>query len=163
MRNLILWISLTFSSVWVFAQKPEIGIAEHLKNDSIITAAGFCCNTESIGRWVSPIAVSDEQFEKNIQIFKTLKTPIFAFNIFIPAELKVVGPDVNEEAVLAYVEKVMFRLSQTDTRVIIWGSGGSRRLPDGWDKKKAFKQIIKIGEKLQLLRKNMRLQSPSKI
>ncbi len=70
MRNLILLISLTFSSVWAFSQKPEIGIAEHLKNDSVITAAGFSCNTESIGRWVSPIAVSDEQFEKNKRMAK---------------------------------------------------------------------------------------------
>ena len=34
---------------------------------------------------------------------------MYAFNIFISGELKVVGPEVNEVAVLAYVENVFQR------------------------------------------------------
>lgn len=135
----------------VFSQQPEIGIADHVKNDSIIAAAGFSCMLESVARLVSPLTVSDEQFEKNRLLFQHMQTPIYAFNIFIPGELKVVGPKVEEGKVLAYVEKVMQRLRTTETKVIVWGSGGSRSLPDGWDKKVAFKQIIAIGKKIAAL------------
>ncbi len=135
------------------SKKPEIGIADFVANDSIITAAGFSCNIESIARLVSPKMVSDEQFEKNIALFKTLKTPIYAFNIFIPGELKVIGPDVNEPAILEYVEKVMERLSRTDTKMIVWGSGGSRRLPDGFDREIAVNQFITIAKKIAILAK----------
>jgi sugar phosphate isomerase/epimerase len=46
------------------------------------------------------------------------------------------------------VEQVMARLSQTNTKMIVWGSGGARRVPDGFDKKTATKQFIAIGKKI---------------
>lgn len=128
--------------------KPGIGISESLENDSLVTAAGYTCIIESISRRVSPRTVSDSAFRKNIAIFKNLKTPIYAFNLFIPAELKLVGPAVDEKAVLDYVEIVMRRLSQTDTRLIVWGSGGARRIPDGFDRKTAENQFVAIGKKI---------------
>lgn len=148
MRTTISCFLILVSLSTVHCQKPSIGVADFISNDSIITASGFVGNLESIGRLVSPLTVSDLQFEKNKSLFKALKTPVYAFNIFIPGELKVVGPNVDEEALYAYVEKVMNRISQTDTKLIIWGSGGSRRLPDGWDKKTAFQQIIRAGKKI---------------
>lgn len=128
--------------------KPTIGIAENIANDSTITAAGYNCIVENLGKWISPKTVSDEQFTKNIELFKKLKTPIYAFNIFLPGDLKVVGPKVDEKAILDYVEIVMQRLSQTDTKMIIWGSGGSRNLPKGFDKEMATKQFIYIAKKI---------------
>jgi sugar phosphate isomerase/epimerase len=130
------------------SQKPEIGIADYIANDDIIAEAGLCCQVESIGRLVSPRTVSDEAFKQNLLIFKQLKTPIYAFNIFFPGDLKLVGPEVNETAILDYVEIILKRISQSDTKLIIWGSGGARRLPDGFDKKLAIKQFISIAKKI---------------
>lgn len=151
MKSIIFSFFFLIVMVSATSQQPQIGIADYVKNDSIIADIGFDCMLESVARLVSPLTVSDEQFEKNRLLFQQMKTPIYAFNIFIPGELKVVGPNVDEVAVLQYVEKLMQRLIQTDTRVIIWGSGGSRSLPDGWDKKEAFKQIIAIGKKIAAL------------
>ena len=133
--------------------KPTIGIADNIANDSTITAAGYSCIVENLSKWISPKTVTDEQFIKNIEIFKSMKTPIYAFNIFIPGELKLVGPNVNETLILEYVEKVMARLSQTDTKMIVRGSGGSRRLPDGFDKDVAVKQFVSNAKKIAKLGK----------
>lgn len=148
MRSILFFFLSVVALSDTFCQKPQIGVAEFMENDSVITASGFSVNLESIVRLVSPLSVSDAQFDKNKLLFSQLKTPIYAFNIFIPGELKVVGPDVDEEALYAYVEKTMHRISQTNTKVVVWGSGGSRRLPDGWDKKTAFQQIIRAGKKI---------------
>lgn len=148
MRTPLFSLFVFVSLCTAFCQKPSIGVVDFIKNDSIITAIGFSGNLESIDRLVSPFKVSDAQFEKNKSLLKTLKTPIYAFNIFIPGELKVVGPNVDEEAVYAYVEKVIKRISETDTKLIVWGSGGSRRLPEGWKKEIAFQQIIRAGKKI---------------
>lgn len=151
--------SLLFSNIFYFSfsqkiiLKPEIGIAESIVNDQIIFDAGFNCNVENLSKLVSPKTVSDEQFSKNLVIFKNLKTPIYAFNIFMPGEHKLVGPKIDEPAILDYVEKVMSRLSQTDTKMIVWGSGGSRRLPDGFDRKIATKQFIYIAKKIAKIAK----------
>jgi sugar phosphate isomerase/epimerase len=128
--------------------KPLIGIADQIANDYILFNAGFAGNVESIGRLISPKTISDAQFEKNKAIFKSLKTPIYGFNIFIPGELKLVGPNVDEEAILAYVDEVLRRISETNTKLIIWGSGGARRLPEGWDREVAIKQFIHIAQKI---------------
>ncbi len=128
--------------------KPNVGIAESLENDSILSAAGYSCIVESIGKRISPRTVSEEAFRQNIAIFKRLKTPVHAFNLFIPADLKLVGPNVDEKAILEYVETVMIRLSQTNTRMIVWGSGGARRIPEGFDRKVAVDQFIAIAKKI---------------
>ena len=137
--------------------KPTIGIAENIANDSTITAAGFSCIVENLSKWISPRTVSDEQFAKNMETFKSMKTPIYAFNIFLPGDLKVVGPNVDEKAILEYVEKIMARLAQTDTKMIVWGSGGSRRLPDGFDKDLAVNQFISIGKKIAKIAKKYKI------
>ena len=41
------------------ALKPAIGIAESFENDSLLAAAGYACIIESIGRRISPRAVSE--------------------------------------------------------------------------------------------------------
>ncbi|MES2795854.1 MAG: sugar phosphate isomerase/epimerase family protein [Bacteroidota bacterium] len=152
MRKLILLLSLLLIINSNFAQKiklkPEIGIAESIDNDQINHEAGFSCIVENLGKLISPRSVTDEQFGKNLVLFKNLKTPIYAFNIFIPGELKVIGPKVDEVAILEYVENVMKRLSQTDTKMIVWGSGGSRRLPEGFDREVATNQFISIAKKI---------------
>lgn len=131
--------------------KPEIGIAGNMEQDSLYAAAGYSCIIESISRRISPRTVSDEVFRENIARIKQLKVPIYAFNLFIPAELKLVGPNVDEPAVLAYVEAVMARVSQTNTRMIVWGSGGARRIPDGFDRKVAMNQFIDIARKIAII------------
>lgn len=150
--HLYLLVLLAIFPIHAIAQKkslkPSIGIAASLENDSLVTAAGYSCIVESISKRISPKTVTAEAFNANVKRFKNLKTPVYACNIFIPGELKLVGPAVDEKAILEYVEQVMARLSQTNTRMIVWGSGGARRLPDGFDKKTAIKQFIAIGKKM---------------
>lgn len=152
MKNLLLTCLLACFAGQSFAQKtalkPSIGIAASYEEDSLMTASGCACIIESISKRISPRTVSEEVFRQNALLFKKLKTPICAFNIFIPGELKLVGPTVDEKAVLDYVETVMVRISQTDTRMIVWGSGGARRVPEGFDKKVARDQFIAIAQKI---------------
>jgi len=152
MKNLFLMVLFACISGQTQAQKvqikPSIGIVESPENDSILAAAGYSFMVVSISRYISPRTVSEAAFQKNVALFQQLKTPVYAVNIFIPGELKLVGPKVNEKAVMAYVDSVMFRLSQTGTRLIIWGSGGARRVPDGFDRKIARRQMIAIGKKI---------------
>jgi sugar phosphate isomerase/epimerase len=140
-------ISLTISFN-LLAQKPTIAIADFMANDSLLASEGFSNNVESIARLISPKNISDEQFKANLLIIKQLKAPIYAFNIFIPAELKVVGSEINEAALLEYIEIVLQRISKTNTKLIVWGSGGSRKLPEGFDKSLAFEQFKGIAKKI---------------
>jgi sugar phosphate isomerase/epimerase len=128
--------------------KPEIGIAEHLENDSLITANGYRYLVESISKLFSPLNVSDDQFRANLEKLQKLKTPMYAGYLFIPGELKLVGPEINEAKVLEYVTIVFQRCQKAGVNLITWGSGGARRVPDGFDKIKAKEQFISIAKKI---------------
>jgi sugar phosphate isomerase/epimerase len=68
--------------------------------------------------------------------------PFKAANCFLPGDLKTTGPDVDEAALDAYVDTVMARAKQLGLQRIVFGSGGSRQVPDGFDKDEAFNQMI---------------------
>jgi sugar phosphate isomerase/epimerase len=42
----------------------------------------------------------------------------------------------------AHVKKVMSRLSKLGVQVLVFGSGGARRVPDGFSKDEAWKQLV---------------------
>jgi sugar phosphate isomerase/epimerase len=149
---ILILIAATFS---VEAQKnltyPKIGIVQSIENDSLLKSIGYQYLVESVGKLVSPKTVTEDQFLINLSHIKKLQVPLYAFNIFIPGELKVVGPDVNEQAVLDYVRSVFERTRQANVSRIIWGSGGSRRVPDGFAESKAKEQFVSIAKKIAKL------------
>ena len=142
-------ISFAFSCLITQAQDaPAIGIAQDISSDSIAYKIGYTYLVSSISKYISPRNVSDEQFKTNAALIKKLKTPIYAFNLFIPAELKLVGDKVDEKAILEYTEIVLTRCQALGVKVIVWGSGGARRIPDGFDRARATEQFVSIARKI---------------
>lgn len=127
---------------------PEIGVVQDIENDSLLQTFGYRYIIESTNKVLSPRNVSEQQFKDQLQIIKKLRVPLFACNLFIPGDLKVVGPNVNEQAVLKYVEIVLQRAHQANLKMIIWGSGGSRGVPEGFNRAKAKEQFISIAKKI---------------
>lgn len=127
---------------------PQIGIATSLANDSVVAAAGYTCLIESISSRISPRTVPDSTFEHNLLLFKQLRTPICAVNLFLPADLKVVGPNVDETAVLAYAEQVLARVERAGIPMVVWGSGGSRHIPDGFSRAEAERQFVHLARQI---------------
>jgi sugar phosphate isomerase/epimerase len=71
--------------------------------------------------------------------------------------LKLVGPIVDEVAILAYCEKVFQRCKLANVHLIIWGSGGARRIPDGFDLDIAHTQFVSIARKVATLAANYQI------
>src|SRR5262245_46909521 len=64
-----------------------------------------------------------------------------AFNILLPAELPLLGPHANLEAVQAYLRRAFGRMAQLGGVVVVLGSGGARRIPDGLPREQALDQL----------------------
>ncbi len=143
-------LGLALLGFTTFAQQPEIGIVQDYENDSLLHSSGYKFLIESNAKISSPLKVDDQQFQKNASAIRKLKTTLLAVNLFIPGELKVVGPTVDEAAVLNYTEKVLQRCQALNIHMITWGSGGSRRLPDGFDPQRAKEQFITIARKVAM-------------
>ncbi|MDQ3393974.1 MAG: sugar phosphate isomerase/epimerase [Bacteroidota bacterium] len=139
----------------LYAQKkvnfPEIGIVQNYENDSLLQAQGYKYLVESTQKIFSPKNVSGQQFQVHLQKLKILDIPLYGSNLFIPGELKVVGPEVDENAVLSYVEVVFQRAKATGIGMVLWGSGGSRQIPEGFDRKAARIQFVSMAKKVSAL------------
>jgi len=140
---IVLWLTLAGN---LYSQ-PQLGVATSMSNDTTLARSGYTFMVETVGNTVSP-KFSDEQFAAQLITFRNLRVPIYAINIFIPGELKLVGPLVNEKAILDYTRNVFERSQQAGIKLIVWGSGGARRMPEGYSKEKATQEFVSIARKV---------------
>lgn len=68
--------------------------------------------------------------------------PIRAFNLFLPGDLKVVGPGTEPERIPQYVQRALGRAKDLGAEVVVFGSGRSRAIPDGFQRDEAMNQLI---------------------
>lgn len=155
MKNIILFVLIVGCAPQAFTQKkngkPEIGIAQDFQNDSLLYANGYRYLVESASKTIYPSKLSDQQFQDNVTAFKNLKVKMYAVNIFFPGDLKLVGPDVNEGAILNHARGVLKRCREAGINMMVWGSGGARRVPEGFDRAKAKDQFITIAQKVSVI------------
>lgn len=87
----------------------------------------------------------EETFEKNLAKLAASPLPVLACNGFIrPKHLRSVGEEANHDQVLEWAETAFRRLKRAGGEFIVFGSGGSRELRNGWPKEKADAQFISL-------------------
>jgi D-psicose/D-tagatose/L-ribulose 3-epimerase len=123
----------------------QVGLCTPLKDIDAARTAGF----EYLELGTSEIAaLSDADFESAAAHIKQLGLPVPVTNLFLPATLKVTGPEVDRDEQLRYVRKAFTRLSRLGTGIVVFGSGGARRVPEGFPKDDAFKQLVEFGRRI---------------
>ena len=66
-------------------------------------------------------------------------------------KLRVTGPDIDRDQQTVYVRKAFDRLARLGTQIVVFGSGGARRVPDGFSKDDALKQLVDFGRRAAFL------------
>lgn len=84
------------------------------------------------------------EFAPMLDRLEHLPLPAEAFNIFLPGGMKIVGEEVDRERIHRYLKHVMDRASAVGGKLIVFGSGGARRVPDGFDPLEAQAQIAEF-------------------
>ncbi|MGC4105163.1 MAG: sugar phosphate isomerase/epimerase family protein [Thermomicrobiales bacterium] len=64
------------------------------------------------------------------------------WNVLLPGTLKIVGPDVDLNALATYAETAFARVAALGGEVCVFGSGGARTIPDGWDHAEGRRQFV---------------------
>lgn len=131
---------------------PKLGMIAPLAQDSLLHASGFAMLGESVGRMLSP-SLTEAEFETNLEKIKDSETKVYVCNILFPGSIKIAGPEVNEQQVLTYLDTVFSRAKRAGIPLIVLGSGGSRRLPENYDKEKAKKEFAALGRKMAAVAK----------
>jgi len=121
-----------------------IGIAVNKERADQLGASGLDFLTVATGDFLVPDQ-DDETFAEKLALIKNLKPPVMAVNSFIrPRHLKCVGPDANHDQVMEWAETVFRRAGQAGIRFVVFGSSGTRRVPEGWPLDRARAQFVEV-------------------
>ena len=146
-KKLVIWaVFLCLGTVTVQAQ-IKIGVCTGLQNAQKAKDAGAQFIEESVGRFLVP-GKSDAEFAANLATAKAAPLPILSCNGFLPGSIKVTGPEADHEAALKWAETPFRRAQQAEISFIVFGSGGARQVPEGFDHKEATKQFVKLLKKM---------------
>jgi sugar phosphate isomerase/epimerase len=127
------------------AGKVLVGYCVSLKGLEAAKAAGF----DYVELGATEIAtLSDDGFEAALARVKEAGIPTSNANLFLPATMKVTGPDIDPDAQMAYVRTAFARLARLGVKILCFGSGGARRVPDGFAKEEAFAQLVAFGKRI---------------
>ena len=126
--------------------KVLVGYCVGLKGLETAKAAGF----DYVELGVSEIAaLSDADFDAALERVKQVGIPTPNANLFLPGTIRLTGPQPTDpEQQMAYVRKAFARLNRLGVKIVCFGSGGARRVPDGFPKEEAFQQLVAFGKRI---------------
>lgn len=86
----------------------------------------------------------DSEFEKVLEQVEDFDIVAEAWNCLLPKDLKVAGPEVDDYRVERYLRTAFERIEELGGEIVVFGSGGARRVPDGFSMEEARDQIVEF-------------------
>lgn len=93
------------------------------------------------GRFTLFAGDDEELIEKMFKLTKENNIVCETCNCFIPGDLRITGDVIDEKALSDYIEKGMKNLEKAGCKIVVFGSGGARNIPEGYDYEKGINQI----------------------
>ncbi len=128
----------------------NIGVCTGLENTEILKPLGYTYIEAGV-RWFLVPDKSEDEFNKMLGKAQKAVLPVKACNSFLPGELKSVGPDAVHPEILEYVETAFRRAKKAGVEIIVFGSGGSRSIPEGFSPDSARKQFVSLCSEIALI------------
>jgi sugar phosphate isomerase/epimerase len=118
-------------------QGIEIGVCGAIEGFAKAEALGFDYFEPSVA---ALSVLSDQAFGEIRKQVLASRIRCETCNNFIRT-LKVVGTEVDAKALKAYMNQMLDRCRELGTEIVVWGSSGSRNVPDGYSRETAWAQI----------------------
>lgn len=90
----------------------------------------------------------DAEYAPELEKIKACVLPTRSCNGFIPSKFRLTGPDTTHDPALDYAAKACQRADAAGVPYIVFGSGGARKVPEGFDVAKGKAQFIEFCQKL---------------
>jgi D-psicose/D-tagatose/L-ribulose 3-epimerase len=116
----------------------QIGGFDPIAHLDLLERWGFDYCEPSVVRMM---ALGDAEFEAARSRAARSRVHVEAMNSFVPADLKIVGADVDRSRLDAYVSAALERAEKLQAKIVVFGSGGARRVPDGFPRAQAWTQL----------------------
>ena len=120
----------------------KIGICMGIHDVDKAVAAGYDyieCTVTSVAE------MDDSAYAAALEKINASPVKVEAFNVLFPGSLRLTGDEAVPERVDDYAARVFPRLKALGGTPVVFGSGGARRVPEGFDMDRAFEQLIGVG------------------
>jgi len=124
-----------------------IGVCTSIANNKLLYSAGFNYIEESARRFLVP-ELGEDVFRENLAKLDSSKLNVEACNSFLPGSLKSVGPEPDHKNIIEYSRVAFARAKKAGVKIIVFGSGASRQIPEGFPYEEAKGQFIDLGKEL---------------
>jgi len=121
----------------------EIGVCAGLEHAPALADAGAAYLEVNVQQFLKPRA-DEAAFAESRRQAVACPLPLRAANGFLPGDLKSTGPAFAPDAVCDYAAVAFERAAAMGIEHIVFGSGGSRGLPEGFDPQQATNQFVDL-------------------
>jgi sugar phosphate isomerase/epimerase len=120
----------------------QFGICTSVANASAVKAAGWDYIEENVQNFLQGLA-PDSQWHGE-RLARESAVPILAACCLVPGNMKITGPEVDFNSLRNYMVNVTARAKKAGIKTLVFGSGGARNVPDGFDRERAQRQILEF-------------------
>lgn len=89
-------------------------------------------------------SLSDQEFEELLPVLGRLGLDCDAVCNLFPSRIRVVGSDVDKDAIDSYLRKAFSRASRLGVKKVVFGSAGARKLPECWTRDEGHKAMVSV-------------------
>jgi sugar phosphate isomerase/epimerase len=125
----------------------KYGVCAPIESASILAATGYDFIELHVQRDLKPTQ-GEDAFAPVAPSIREAAVPAIAANSFVPGDLKITGPEVDLDALEAYACLAFERAARAGLKTIVFGSGGARRIPEGFDRGTAWRQLVQFGQRI---------------
>jgi sugar phosphate isomerase/epimerase len=118
----------------------QFGICAPVEASGAIKSAGWDFVEEFIQPTLEGTLADDEW--RGLARAQGSALPVLAANSMVPAAMKVTGPKADLNVLRDYMSRVIPRAAKIGMKHLVFGSGGARNIPDGFDRADARDQIL---------------------
>jgi sugar phosphate isomerase/epimerase len=120
----------------------KFGLYIDIKHGAILPHDQFDFIEENVQTLLVPEA-DEPAFRERLAIVRSLAEPVPTANRLLPADLKPVGPAVDQARLQRWGENTFRRAEEMGVKLIVWGSGVARRIPRGFSREEAREQFLR--------------------
>jgi sugar phosphate isomerase/epimerase len=122
----------------------QYGVCASADSAAALAKAGFDFIEVNVQGDLAP-QKDEAAFAPLLDRLRACAAPCRAANCFVPGALKITGPAVDMPRLLAYAATAFARARRAGIETIVFGSGGARAIPEGFDRAAAYAQLVEFG------------------
>jgi sugar phosphate isomerase/epimerase len=89
-------------------------------------------------------ALPEEDFEALVRRVRASDIPCETCNNFFPKTMRLTGETADHPGALRYAETALARAERLGAKVVVFGSGGAKNVPEGFPLEEGFAQVVSL-------------------